>query len=210
LNSNLAAPVEHPSRLLTSPRRAACLDGKMRKNLCAICGKPHNGNGAKTCRLCWRSTLGTPTERFWAKVDRNHPGGHWLWMASTNLQGYGHFVPSYRRMVAAHRFSWMLVHGDIPKGMNVLHRCDTPRCVNPAHLFLGTQADNVHDMLDKGRGSHCGFPGEKNPRAKLTWELVRAIRCGKWRGDSHQAVAEKLGVAQTTISAIMRDRTWKE
>ena len=86
----------------------------------------------------------TIQERFWSKVDRS--GKCWLWTASRNSSGYGKFDGE-----GAHRVAWRLAYGVIPYGACVLHRCDMPRCVNPAHLWLGTQADNVADMVAKGR-----------------------------------------------------------
>lgn len=88
-------------------------------------------------------------DRFWAKVDRG--GECWLWTAGRDSSGYGSLRTGHTK-VSAHRLSWQLHHGQIPPGQNVLHRCDNPRCVRPDHLFLGTQADNVADMVAKGRG----------------------------------------------------------
>lgn len=90
----------------------------------------------------------TSTEaRFWAKVDKT--GDCWVWTAATNPKGYGQFYVEGMRL--AHRVSWILAHGPIPDDLCVLHRCDHPPCVNPAHLFLGTYADNNHDRDAKGR-----------------------------------------------------------
>lgn len=94
--------------------------------------------------------------RFWQKVVKTKTC--WLWSASKNDTGYGWFKRD-GRMRGAHRMAYELRRGKIPSGMSVLHRCDTPACVRPAHLFLGTQADNVRDMLAKGRGNPGGHKG---------------------------------------------------
>lgn len=92
-------------------------------------------------------------KRFWPKVDAS--GGDnscWTWRASKHTNGYGQIGSGGRgRPLLSHRVSWQLTNGDIPAGMVVCHKCDNPLCCNPAHLFLGTQADNLKDMTDKGR-----------------------------------------------------------
>lgn len=88
----------------------------------------------------------TPEQRFWAKVDKTETC--WLWTGSGRR--YGHLnVDS--KLVRAHRFAWALANGPIPEGLNICHSCDRGFCVNPDHLFLGTQKENVQDMHDKGR-----------------------------------------------------------
>lgn len=99
---------------------------------------------AKLAELIVELSPTTTADRFWAKVDRS--GDCWLWMGKRIVK-YGYF--NHRR---AHRVAWELTHGDIPKGLYVLHSCDNPPCVNPAHLRLGTQFDNMADMHDRGRG----------------------------------------------------------
>ncbi|KKL91034.1 hypothetical protein LCGC14_1898770, partial [marine sediment metagenome] len=109
--------------------------------------------------------------RFWAKVDQKN--GCWEWTASTQSRGYGCFGIN-GRIELAHRISYQHFYGSIPDGMQVLHRCDNPPCVNPLHLFLGTFQDNMDDRKVKG---HNGlFSGERNGRAKLTTEEALAIR----------------------------------
>lgn len=118
-------------------------------------------------------------ERFFEKVHKLPAGGCWEWTASVNAGGYGCF--NYKgKVILAHRASWMIHNGEIPKGEGhhgicVLHKCDNARCVNPDHLFLGTQKENIHDMEKKGRSRHVGgenhhmygngkiVTGDKNP-----------------------------------------------
>lgn len=97
----------------------------------------------------------TRWERFEAKVNRSGPGGCWLWTGAPVARGYGRIgfgkTGKGGTVMYAHRFSWELHNGPILDGLNVLHHCDNPPCVNPSHLFLGTQGDNVTDMVQKGR-----------------------------------------------------------
>lgn len=100
----------------------------------------------------------TATERFWGKVDRS--GGCWLWTGATTPDGYGRF--SFRgKTVYAHRFVWTLHNGTIPRSPAarrfICHRCDTPGCVNPDHLFLGTNSDNMRDAAEKKRRNAAAF-----------------------------------------------------
>lgn len=105
-----------------------------------------------------RKVRGHPLERYVPEPNT----GCWLWLSGTN-NGYG-ILSLYevygRRTVLAHRASWEFHRGPIPEGLCVLHRCDTPPCINPAHLFLGTIADNTHDMIAKGRAAWQRRPGE--------------------------------------------------
>lgn len=95
-------------------------------------------------------------QRFWDKADVADRDACWLWHACKNRDGYGSFGLN-GTTILAHRMAWILEHGDIPDGLNVLHNCDIPSCVNPSHLFLGTQKDNVADCTRKGRRAQVRF-----------------------------------------------------
>ena len=160
----------------------------------------------------------TLEERFWAKVDRHQEGECWLWTAYRAPLGYGEIGVSGHRTARAHRVSWEIHNGPIPDGLFVLHRCDNPPCVNPAHLFLGTIADNSRDMVAKGRHAFAVHPetqarGERINTALLTAEQVVAIRArhefGARKGDrTTAALAREYGVNRETISKIVRRKSW--
>jgi len=106
-------------------------------------------------------------QRFWSKVEKSTKDECWWWKASIDVNGYGQFglMPGQlgtgpkQVMAKAHRVAWLLTHGEIPTGMYLCHKCDLPRCVNPDHLFLGTQTDNMRDCVDKNRHG-CGRVGQ--------------------------------------------------
>jgi hypothetical protein len=144
---------------------------------------------------------------FEYRVNKEGPdypglGRCWLWQDTFMQQGYGRWAGTL-----AHRYSWVLYVGEIPDGLSVLHRCDNPPCVNPAHLFLGTQQDNLADMREKGHQVR----GELQGGAILTEELVRAIR-KRYRRYSHVngtgAIARDLGVSLITIWKVVMRHTW--
>lgn len=122
--------------------------------------------------------------------------------------GYGAFW--YKgRMARAHRVSWVLHNGGIPEGIEVMHKCDVPACVRPDHLMLGTQADNVADMVAKGRDGKSPLHGEQTPWSKLTELDVQAIRLRLALKERHYIIARDYGVARTTITAISVGKNWK-
>lgn len=145
--------------------------------------------------------------RFWAKVKKTHKC--WLWTASLSAGRYGNIGLGGRgRMVKAHRASWVLHFGEIPKGMNVLHRCDNTICVRPDHLFLGTQAQNIADMDRKGRRRPSR--GERFPQSKLTEKSVRKIRDMYIPGQVRQVdLAKMFGVSHVVIGKVIRKQAWK-
>ena len=147
-------------------------------------------------------------ERFWAKVSKGEGDDCWEWTAYRNKGGYGKIARggSKNERIRAHRLSWILHNGPIPTGAVVCHRCDNPGCVNPYHLFLGTQKDNLQDAQRKGRMAR----GERNHHAKLSRNQVLEIRAQYASGNtSTRALATKYGVSQTSISTIVRREVWK-
>lgn len=141
------------------------------------------------------------SDRFWEKVDIRGEDECWLWMASLHKDGYGNFRGSL-----AHIVSWKITNGDIPKGMYVCHKCDNRACANPKHLFLGTQLDNMRDMILKGRG--YDHSGENNPKAKLREKDVLEIYRLHNSGFSNADIARNYGVTKTAINYIVKGKSW--
>ncbi len=140
--------------------------------------------------------------RFLAKVIKEQ-NGCWIWVGAKGGGGRYGSVAIAGRVLLAHRGSWFLFRGE-PGDMNVCHTCDNGMCVNPDHLFLGTQRDNVHDMETKKRSNHPRC--EKHGRAKLTAEQVAIIRL---RGsESVSSLAMEFNVAQPSIRRILNGTGW--
>jgi len=142
----------------------------------------------------------TVEERFNVKWEPEPYSGCWLWVASIDSNGYGQFRNG-RCLEWAHRASWMLNKGEIPVGICVLHKCDTPVCVNPDHLFLGTQSDNTRDCIRKGRH----IRGSKVGTSKLTEQDVLAIRSDT---RSKKEIAISFGVSSSAIGLIKSRKRW--
>lgn len=134
--------------------------------------------------------------------------GCWEFSGSRNYRGYGQIRDSSGRQTGAHRVAYDLCTGDIPKGMLVLHKCDNPPCINPEHLFLGTNQDNMDDMANKGR--RINYKGEELPQAKLTAEAVieilKEIAANRVENNT---LADRYNVSPQTICDIKAGRTWK-
>ncbi len=152
------------------------------------------------------SKVYTLEERFWEKVDKKGEDECWNWNASRMAGGYGKFKYN-GETVGAHRISWILHHNNIPEDIQVLHRCDNRKCVNPKHLFLGTHQDNMKDMENKNR---CYMSrGEKNPNSKLTWDEVNKIRNEYNNGKKCFNLAKEYNMTVQQIRHIVKNRQWK-
>ena len=150
------------------------------------------------------NALPLPAEtRFWQNVDKRGPDECWLWKGYKNHKGYGSFGVKGRNTVA-HRFAYELVYGPIPPGLFALHRCDVSSCCNPAHIFLGTLADNNHDMWQKGRYA-CG---EQNGSHKLTADQVREIRRLASLGLTQEVIAQQFHVSRSHVSFLAHRKQW--
>ena len=144
-------------------------------------------------------------ERFWEKVDIQKQENCWNWVASKYSKGYGIFVNNSHH-IGAHRMSWILSHGEIPEGMFVCHKCDNTSCVNPSHLFLGTNQDNMTDMVQKKRSYNKS--GQFNPNVKLSIDDVKKIYLFSSLGYSQRKLAKIFNVAHVQIGKIIRRESW--
>lgn len=145
--------------------------------------------------------------RFWSKVERKSDGECWPWVGALTKRGYGS-VKIQGGSFMPHRVSFAMDAGD-PATQVVCHKCDNPRCVNPSHLFLGTQQDNVKDAISKGRFFiPSGSKGDKNPSRKLTSFDVPVIRGMKSSGVSTPFLAELFKVSQSTINRVISKELW--
>jgi hypothetical protein len=150
-------------------------------------------------------------ERFWERVNKDGPehltlGKCWVWTGYRIEEGYGQLTVN-NRPCPAHRYSYELHFGKPPDSLCVCHHCDNPPCVNPAHLFLGTNQDNVDDKVAKGR---C-LVGERHGRAKLSDDQVREMRRRyrpRSKTDGALAMAKEFGVSEPTVRQIIARRIW--
>lgn len=209
-----------------------------RPSVCAHC---HNSFMARTDallhgegRFCSRPCAAKnrpktdPAARFWAKVDKSSTC--WNWTADVNTRGYGFFALRHGVKIYAHRYSYQLAAGPIPKGLFICHRCDNPRCVRPDHLFAGTQKQNIQDAVSKGRmargdrqGSRKVFlsrapaelreptnayaRGAKHGMSKLTEPKIRTIRLLS-STMTQGAIAHQFGVTAGAVSLILSRKRW--
>jgi len=137
-----------------------------------------------------------PEIRFWARVDKS--GDCWMWRGSRRRDGYG-VIHVHGKMLMTHRYSFMLANGPIPAGSLVMHSCDVPACVNPAHLRLGSHFDNTLDAALKGR-----MRGPQKPRPETKARRARVAELLSLLG-TRQAVAEVLGISIQRVGQLLAE-----
>jgi hypothetical protein len=148
--------------------------------------------------------------RLKEKIEIDPRTACWNWTASLRPTGYGQ-MRYLGTTELAHRVSWMLFRGPIPKAdgvygtMNVLHHCDNPKCVNPDHLFIGDQADNAKDAVAKDRWGKRGCKGEQHGRARLTEAKVLQIRSSRL---STLSLARRYRISKSAIQHVLKRRSW--
>lgn len=155
---------------------------------------------------------GTVEERFWYRVDKRGSNECWNWLGTKLPKGYGVFTDATTetnkrgKTISSHRFSYKLHYGELQAGAFVLHSCDNPSCVNPAHLRSGTQSENIKEAVDKGRKTPPNECGIKNPKSKLTEEQVRFIKANPQLG--HKEIGDMFGLSPNCIRGVRIGRTW--
>lgn len=178
---------------------------------CPVCGKPFHKHRAyllriqhPTCsRACYNANrtgrrTKTLAETFWAKVKKTDTC--WNWTGSLNAGGYGSFR-FLAKVWHAHRFSWFIHHGEIPAGADVLHSCDNPACVNPGHLHLGTQRDNVREAAARKRMRYTA--------PKISKPIAEEIRKLNKEGRSYRELKSLYGLSIAHLSGIINRLYWK-
>lgn len=157
--------------------------------------------------------------RFFKYVDKKQSNGCWTWVGAKTNGGYGSFRVD-KSVMKAHRVSWIIHNGNIPEnkdhyhGMVICHSCDNPMCVNPDHLFIGTQADNVKDRENKNRGVHKQnspfVNGERNPMSKITMDIAKTIRHLYFaERRTQKEIGQFYKLDQSSVSDICTNKHWK-
>ena len=143
-------------------------------------------------------------DSFWQRVEKRDAGECWPWLGRLDADGYG-ILSRSTRPFRAHRLAFEITFGTIPDGLIVRHTCDNARCVNPAHLLLGTQSDNIADKVARDRQAK----GERMGAAKLTEDAVRVIRNACAAGLSQSEMARRYGVSLRAVQFIQGGVTWR-
>lgn len=189
-------------------------DGKWKCR--CLCGRVKTVHGqslrqarSRSCRKC-RFAQRTVEEAFKQRVKECGPDECWPWPRGCGREGhadgYGTLMV-HRKPHPAHRVAWEVYVGPIPRGLCVLHRCDNPCCVNPHHLFLGTNVDNIADKVSKGR--HRSPRGEHHGNAKLNAVSVTLMRHKFAEGATVLRLSCEFRVSEATVRDIVKGRTWR-
>lgn len=185
---------------------------------CEFCGRPRAPRARFCSPSCGNRGRKRPSraERFWSKVDIKGPDECWPWKGYRQKSGHCHFTWTATHttavIIGAHRAAWILTYGEELsfRSMLVCHKCDNPPCVNPSHLFVGTQTDNMQDALKKGRLRPLPvYLGIDNVNAKLTPERVRELRSRYSDGETLSALARSFGMARATLRRIVNGDGWR-
>lgn len=175
---------------------------------CLLCERIVYARGLCTRHYSSETTAGriqrykklSQADYFWRHVKKTEKC--WLWTGWTTTFGYGEMQKSTGTKIRAHRFSYELHKGPIPKGLIVMHLCDNPPCVNPRHLRVGTVSENSKDEITKGRNPW----GEQHGMAKLSDDDVRAIRTASLGGERQSSIARRFKIHQSTVSQIVANK----
>lgn len=147
-------------------------------------------------------------KRFFSKVDIKGKDECWNWLANKNYDDYGIFKYN-NQSIHAHRMVWLIFNNTIPEELYVLHSCDNRECVNPKHLKLGTQQDNMNDMVNKGR--NCNLKGEEHGGSKLNWKQINEMRkLYLTRKYTQKQLSLMYNSASSNIDSILNNKTWKD
>ena len=156
--------------------------------------------------------LGTLEKRFYKKIEKTDYC--WVWLGAKTGSGYGVVRGPDSRMMGAHVASYLIHNGPIEVGQQICHICDNKLCVNPNHLFIGTQLDNMHDMISKGRQAtgeklnHPSQKGELNSGSKLTEDQVIKEKKLYSEGYRQCEIMRLLGITRANIWAIVHGVSW--
>lgn len=177
---------------------------------CSVCGGPfkvkasHADRRVTCSRACSKLNRRNTLADFKAQIDRRGPNECWPFMGNRDVEGYGRMMLN-GKYEKAHRLAFEMANGSIPEGLVVCHTCDNPPCCNPAHLFAGTNRENMDDMLAKGRSCR----GERNRHCKITAKDVIEIRAWREIGAPNPVLAEMYGLTPAVISKIGLRKIWR-